>query len=68
MTKKKNEKLIRKHKITVALNDKELIVLNKYLKKYKIKNKNKLIRQTLFKHILEKFDKDYPSLFSNQND
>jgi len=68
MTKKKTEKLVRKHKISVALNDRELVVLNKYLKKYKISNKNKLIRQTLFKHILEEFDKDYPSIFSKQND
>ncbi|MEA3450677.1 MAG: hypothetical protein U9Q83_02095 [Bacteroidota bacterium] len=68
MTKKKKEKLIRKHKISVALNDRELVVLNKYLKKYKVTNKNELIRQTLFKHILEEFDKDYPSIFSNTND
>lgn len=67
MTKNKKEKLTRKHKITITLNDKEFLVLNNYLKKYKINNTAQLIRQSLFKNILEQFDKDYPSLFADQN-
>ncbi len=67
MTKNKKEKLTRKHKITITLNDKEFAVLKKYMKKYKINNKAQLIRQALFNRILEQFDKDYPSLFSDQD-
>lgn len=67
MTKNKKEKLTRKHKISITLNDKEYTVLNNYIKKYKINNTAQLIRQFLFKSILEQFDKDYPSLFADQN-
>jgi hypothetical protein len=63
MKKKNKERLKRKHSITVTLNDREYTVLKKYLKKYKIKSKAQLIREALFTHILEQFDKDYPSLF-----
>lgn len=57
------EKLVRKNKITVHLNDKEYNVLKKFIAKYKITNTSKLVRETLFTYILEQFDKDYPTLF-----
>jgi hypothetical protein len=63
---KKKEKLPRKHKISFNLNDKEYRVFVKYLKKYRISNKAEFIRRALFTHILEQFDKDYPSLFSDE--
>ncbi len=65
---KPNEKLIRKHVVQFQLNDRELNVLNKFIKKYRIKNKSKLIRETLFSYILEQFDKDYPTLFPENKD
>ncbi len=66
---KPKEKLLRNNVLVVQLNDKELIALNKFLKKYKIKNKSKFVREILFTHILEQFDKDYPTLFpDNDND
>jgi len=65
---KPKEKLIRKHIVQFQLNDKELNVLNKFIKKYRIKNKSKLIRETLFSYILEQFDKDYPTLFPENED
>ncbi len=66
--KKKKERLKRKHKITVSLNDREYTVLKRYLKKYKINSKAQLIREALFKHILEQFDRDYPSLFPQEDE
>jgi hypothetical protein len=68
MKKKNKERLKRKHSITVTLNDREYTVLKKYLKKYKIKSKAQLIREALFTHILEQFDKDYPSLFPHDEE
>lgn len=61
------EKLKRKHPITFLLNDLELEALNKYCKKYKIKNKAKFIRENVMTEILYRFDKDYPSLFDKHN-
>lgn len=63
MSKKKKEKLIRKNKITINLNEKEYKVLQNFISKYKIKNTSNLVRKALFTHILEQFDKDYPSIF-----
>ena len=65
MSKNKNKKQPRTHPISVNLNDKEFNVFQKYLKKYKISNKAQVIRKALFTYILEQFDKDYPSLFDD---
>ncbi len=65
---KKDRKLLRKNQITVYLNDKELYVLRKFMKKYKIKSTGDLVRQTLFTHILEKMTEDYPTIFPTEDD
>ncbi|MBN2662681.1 MAG: hypothetical protein JXR68_03440 [Bacteroidales bacterium] len=63
MSKKKKEKLVRKNKLTINLNDKEYKVLQKFITKYKVKNTSNLVRQALFTYILQQFDKDYPTIF-----
>ena len=45
----------------------ELEAFEKYCKKYKIKNKSKFIRETVITEILGQFDRDYPSLFDNED-
>ena len=62
-----SEKLPRIHKLTILLNEKEYKVLQKYITKYKITNKAKFVRQALFTHILEHYDRDYPTLFDDNN-
>jgi len=62
-----NEKMKRTHQLTFYMNEKEVLVFKKFIKKYKIKNKAKMIRTVLFTHILEQFDKDYPTLFNDNN-
>lgn len=57
------EKLIRKHKITFMLNDKEMEAIDKYLSKYRIKNKSRFYRETIVRHILKQMEKDAPELF-----
>lgn len=48
-----------------VLNDQENQALNKFLKKYNIKNKSKFIRETLMRTIIVKMEADSPTLFDN---
>ncbi|MBN1252621.1 MAG: hypothetical protein JXR51_15235 [Bacteroidales bacterium] len=59
----KEEKLLRKHKLSFLFNDLEQDVLDNYCKKYNINNKSKFMREAIVKAILKQLDKDYPSLF-----
>jgi len=68
--KKKKQKIVpkqrtstRKHTLAVMLNDEEMKALNRYLEKYKVKNKSRFVRETLMTAILKKFDEDHPTLF-----
>ncbi|MCQ2323791.1 MAG: hypothetical protein MJZ53_02935 [Paludibacteraceae bacterium] len=45
------------------LNDSEMRALNKYCDHYTVKNRSKLIRETLMRNILKRFDLDTPTLF-----
>ena len=56
----------RKHYVAMLLNDLEYEALNKYCKKYKVENRSKFIREAVITSILEKFDKDYPTLFAKE--
>lgn len=62
------DKLKRKHKVHFTLNDLEKEALEKYYKKYKIKNKSKFLREAVISQVLKQFDEDYPSLFDDNND
>ena len=57
------EKLVRKHKITFMLNDKEMEAIENYLSRYRIKNKSRFYRETIVRHILKQLEKDTPELF-----
>ncbi|MCQ2051108.1 MAG: hypothetical protein MJY74_02760 [Bacteroidaceae bacterium] len=56
--------MARDKKLTVLLNEKELRLIEDYLKKYKISSRSKWIRETLILFILQKMEQDYPTLFS----
>jgi hypothetical protein len=62
-TKNKDQKLLRKHKMSFAFNELEQNALESYCKKYKVENRSKFMRETIVTAILKQFDKDYPSLF-----
>lgn len=64
--KKPEEQLKRIHRKSIMFNRKELNALNRYCRKYKIKNQSKFMRETIISAILKKFDEDYPSLFEDQ--
>lgn len=59
----KKEKMVRKHKIIFTLNDKEMEAIQKYLSKYRIKNKSRFYRETIIRHILKQMEEDSPELF-----
>ena len=48
------------------LNHRELNALNTYCKRYRI-SKSEFMRQAVMKTILERFDKDHPSLFEDDS-
>lgn len=59
----KEEKMLRKHKMTFMFNEMEQKALDNYCKKYKVANRSKFMREAIVTAILQQFDKDYPSLF-----
>ncbi len=57
------KKAPRRNRISILLNDKEMQALNKYCDKYVVSNRSRLIRETLMRNILKRFDNDSPTLF-----
>lgn len=57
----------RKHKVSIMLNDSEMRALERYCIQYTISNRSKLIRETLMRNILKRFDTDSPTLFDIDN-
>ena len=60
---KKFTKEQRKNRVSIMLNHSELRALNRYCNQYTVKNRSRLIRETLMRAILKRFDKDNPTLF-----
>lgn len=59
----RKRKLPRNNRVSIMLNDSELRALNKYCDTYTVSNRSKLIRETLMRNILKRFDNDNPTLF-----
>lgn len=60
---KNHRKQQRKHRISILLNDSEMRTLQRYCDNYTVTNRSRLIRETLMRDILKRFDKDNPTLF-----
>lgn len=56
-------KSLRTHRQLFTLNDEENRALERFMCKYKVKNKSKFIRETLMMTIIKKFEEDHPTLF-----
>lgn len=61
-----NENRTRNHKVVTLLNNQEREFMEKYLRKYKISNKSRWIRETLMTFIYQNLGNDYPTLFDEQ--
>ena len=53
----------RKNKVSLLLNDSEMRALEQYCEQYTVTNRSRLIRETLMRNILKRFDNDSPTLF-----
>lgn len=53
----------REHRVSILLNDSEQKTLDRFCAHYGVKNKSRLIRETLMRAILRQMDKDQPTLF-----
>lgn len=60
---KKQQCSPREKLVSFSLNEKEYAVICAYIKKYKIENRSRWFRETIITHILKTLDKDYPTLF-----
>lgn len=61
--KKKSNKIVRSKRLSFSLNEEEFSLVCFYMKKYKIENRSRWCRETLVSHIFKTLDKDYPTLF-----
>jgi hypothetical protein len=62
-SKPSSPQLQRKKKAEFMLNEEEYKLVSFYLNKYKISNRSRWFRETIVSHILKTLDRDYPTLF-----
>lgn len=57
----------RKQRLVCLMSEKEMQIVERYLKKYRITNRSRWLRETVLGIIYQKLLDDYPTLF-NEND
>ena len=57
----------RKHRMVGLMSEEEIRIVDAYLKKYRITNKARWLRETVLTLIHRKMEEDYPTLF-NEHD
>ncbi len=57
----------RKQRMVCLMSEEELQIVNRYLKKYQIRNKARWLRETVLSFIRQNMEDDYPTLF-NEHD
>ncbi len=60
---KQKASLIRGHKQSILLNDKELAALEEYCRRFNVKNRSGLIREALMERVLSELEENHPTLF-----
>jgi hypothetical protein len=61
-----NEPSTRKERYSFLVNSEEKQMIEKYLRKYRIRNRSRWMRETLITFIIKNLDQDYPTLFNEQ--
>ena len=56
--------LVRRSRLSCLVSEEEMRIIDSYLKKYKITNKSRWMRQTLLSSIHKGLEEDYPTLFN----
>lgn len=59
----KDEKLKRTGRVTIMLNAREMHALNVYCSRYRVKNRSELLRETLMRAIVKRFEDEHPTLW-----
>ncbi len=63
---KKKDTRTRKERYSFLVNPDERQMIENYLRKYKIRNRSRWMRETLITFIIKNLDQDYPTLFNEQ--
>lgn len=62
-SKQKTSAVVRNKQANFSLSDEEYNLICLYMKKYKISNKSRWLRETVLAHVLKNLEMDYPTLF-----
>ena len=62
----KKEQSVRNERYSFLVNADEKQTIENYLRKYKISNRSRWMRETLITFIIRNLDHDYPTLFNEQ--
>lgn len=62
-SKQKAISAVRSKNLNFPLSDEEYNLIELYIKKYKISNKSRWLRETVIAHVLKNLEMDYPTLF-----
>lgn len=62
----RRERLVRNKHISIALNEREYRVLERFYKEFNIKNKSKFLRDTIIRTVWNNLMENEPSLFSEE--
>ena len=62
----KKEVSTRAERYSFLVNPDEKQMIENYLRKYKIRNRSRWMRETLITFIIKNLDQDYPTLFDEQ--
>lgn len=61
--KQKAVQVVRSKSLNFSLSEEEYNLVCQYMKKYKISNKSRWLRETVIAHVLKNLEMDYPTLF-----
>jgi len=62
----KKDHSVRNERYSFLVNSTEKQTIENYLRKYKIRNRSRWMRETLITFIIKNLDQDYPTLFNEQ--
>jgi hypothetical protein len=57
----------RQQHITCSLSEEEMLIVDRYLNKYKIENKSRWMRETILQFVYKNMQEDYPTLFGEHD-
>jgi len=63
---KRKDRPVRNERYSFLVNSDEKQTIENYLRKYKISNRSRWMRETLMTFIIKNLDQDYPTLFNEQ--